>query len=277
MNFSQRYGYSRAKQAIQMESMDSDLRNSLWNAVDIYYWKPLARDIGLSDYENPRLYQICLRLWVKFFKSPLDTLPTNWGDTRYLLRKNYFEREWFYVYDFTEFIYQNDGNEERREAFARTVNDFLRAEVAGYRLIGGQIAPITDDVEIVEIDEAIVEANGSVSDQLTTALELLSDRNNPDYRNSVKESISAVEGQLISSLGKSGGTLGSLLNQLDAQTPLHPALKEAFSKLYGYTSDEGGIRHALLDDSRQVTFEEAKFMLVACSAFVNYVRGTAKS
>ena len=29
---------------------------------------------------------------------------------------------------------------------------------------------------------------------------------------------------------------------------LHPALKRAFSNLYGFTSDEQGIRHALIDN-----------------------------
>ena len=66
--------------------------------------------------------------------------------------------------------------------------------------------------------------------------------------------------------------MGELLKHVEQKAPLHPALKDAFSRLYGYTSDEGGIRHALMDDSRAVTFEEAKFMLVACSAFINYVR-----
>jgi hypothetical protein len=40
--------------------------------------------------------------------------------------------------------------------------------------------------------------------------------------------------------------------------------------LYGYTSDTHGIRHALKDDS-QPNAEDAKFMLVSCSAFVNYL------
>ncbi len=57
---------------------------------------------------------------------------------------------------------------------------------------------------------------------------------------------------------------------------MHPALEAAFTKLYDYTSDAKGIRHALLDEDR-VTFEEAKFMLVACSAFVNYVRDVLKA
>ncbi|WGS63939.1 hypothetical protein [Marinitoga aeolica] len=43
-------------------------------------------------------------------------------------------------------------------------------------------------------------------------------------------------------------------------------------KLYGYTSDEKGIRHALLEgESTNISFDEAKFMLVSCSAYVNYL------
>ncbi|VAX31463.1 hypothetical protein MNBD_NITROSPINAE05-986, partial [hydrothermal vent metagenome] len=49
-----------------------------------------------------------------------------------------------------------------------------------------------------------------------------------------------------------------------------------FSSLYGYTSDEGGIRHALME-SENVDFNDAKFMLVVCSAFINFVLGKTQS
>ena len=51
---------------------------------------------------------------------------------------------------------------------------------------------------------------------------------------------------------------------------MHPALKAGFSKLYGYTSDESGVRHPILKDAN-VGFAEAKYMLVTCSAFVNFL------
>ena len=38
-------------------------------------------------------------------------------------------------------------------------------------------------------------------------------------------------------------------------------------------SDASGIRHAKFLEQGKATFEEAKFMLVACSAFVNYIIG----
>ncbi|MEM9817769.1 MAG: hypothetical protein AAF827_15380 [Cyanobacteria bacterium P01_D01_bin.6] len=42
--------------------------------------------------------------------------------------------------------------------------------------------------------------------------------------------------------GSDKATLGAALRLLDID--LHPALRSAFSSLYGYTSDTGGIRHA---------------------------------
>lgn len=53
---------------------------------------------------------------------------------------------------------------------------------------------------------------------------------------------------------------------------LHLALKRAFSKLYGYTSDEQGIRHALIDNPQaNVGQDEAVFMFGACASFSSYL------
>lgn len=51
-------------------------------------------------------------------------------------------------------------------------------------------------------------------------------------------------------------------------------LKVAFDKLYAYTNQpDTGIRHALMDDEGKYTpsNEEALFMLVSCSSFLNYL------
>ena len=53
-------------------------------------------------------------------------------------------------------------------------------------------------------------------------------------------------------------------------------LKTAFSVLYGYTSNENGIRHALTENNTNATINEARFMLVTCSAFVNYLIANSK-
>jgi hypothetical protein len=51
---------------------------------------------------------------------------------------------------------------------------------------------------------------------------------------------------------------------------LHQAFKDALAKLYGWTSDEDGIRHSIME-SDNIERADAQFMLVTCSAFVNYL------
>ena len=57
---------------------------------------------------------------------------------------------------------------------------------------------------------------------------------------------------------------------------IHPALEAGFQKLYAYTSDEHGIRHALNRDGANVDEADAIFMLGACASFVSYLIGKAR-
>ena len=91
-----------------------------------------------------------------------------------------------------------------------------------------------------------------------------------NYRNSIKESISAVESIARVVSGRDKATLGDALKAIK-RGQLHPALKEGFLKLYGYTSDEQGIRHAMLDEPN-LTAADARYFLVSCSSFVNYLK-----
>ena len=135
---------------------------------------------------------------------------------------------------------------------------------------------MTSEEEIIAVEEALSTSDSlqPVRIHLKTALDLFSDRKNPDYRNSIKESISAVEALCRIITGNPKATLGDALREVEKKVELHGALKGAFEKLYGYTSDEGGIRHSLLDEST-LNFEDAKFMLVCCSAFINYLASKA--
>ena len=113
---------------------------------------------------------------------------------------------------------------------------------------------------------------------MNRALELYAQRPEGDYRNSIKESISAVEAFCREKTGEN--TLGKALNKLEQNGLETPnVLKQAFEKLYAYTNQPvAGIRHALMDDSGAYTpkAEEALFMLVSCSAFINYLNAKQK-
>lgn len=152
------------------------------------------------------------------------------------------------------------------------INDIFKQEYVGYRFIDGRITPITDENEIKSIEEACNNKFEGTRAHIKKAVGFLADRERKDYKNCIKESISAVESICSIIVGNEKATLGQALKRLeDNGLVIHTALKNAFSSLYGYTSDEGGIRHSEGMFESDVTFEEAKFMLVSCSAFVNYL------
>ena len=164
----------------------------------------------------------------------------------------------------------NDNINGADEIFNST-NGVFERESIGYRFVDGQIVMITDPLEIEEIEQAATSQFEGCKNHIKNSLEYLSDRESKDYKNSVKESISAVESICKVITGNESATLGDALNELKKRRDLNPVLKAAFEKFYGYTNDKGGIRHSDGLFVSDVTFEEAKFMLVSCSAFVNYL------
>jgi len=126
-------------------------------------------------------------------------------------------------------------------------------------------------LEKAAIEDALKAPSESIQGHLKEAYRLLSDRHNSAYANSVKESISAVEAACKLISGKDKGTLSAILKTSGRAKSIHPTLREAFIKLYGWTGDDGGIRHGMTDGDKPPDREEAHFMLVACSAFVNYL------
>ncbi|MCW3980029.1 MAG: hypothetical protein NWF11_00970, partial [Candidatus Bathyarchaeota archaeon] len=158
--------------------------------------------------------------------------------------------------------------------FIEYCNQRLERESSRWRFVGGKLVALTSKEEIAVIQEALKGPKSlrPVSIHLNSALAFMSDRKSPDYRNSIKESISAVESMCTLVAGTKKAELTQALPAMRKKgIDLHPALEQAFIKLYGYTSTAGGIRHALLKEPN-LYFEDAKFMLVMCSAFVNYLK-----
>ena len=206
------------------------------------------------------------------FKRPIDTLDNYWGSTRREIREYFLKCNWSEVYDFIEFIASNYPDNLANQKFTDLCNSYLKKELSAFRFVGGKITKITSEEEITEIEDALKITNPfkPVRKHLTIALEHLANRKSPDYRNSIKESISAVEGICKLIEGNPKSTLGKALNKIESKISIHSDLKDAFKNLYGYTNDSDGIRHALMNESN-LDFEDAKFMLVSCSAFINYL------
>lgn len=269
--FSQRKGIKSVKSVMQVDGIDDDLRNGLWNALLAFYW---SRVVGgsLSSLGNEDMRGLVLQLWHSYFKRTIDTLEDVWAVARDEIKKYFFSCQWYEVYDFIEFIPHNYADKKVNSKFMDFCNSILERELSAYRFVGGKIAQITSEEEVSGIEEAleISKPYKAVNTHLKRALDLLADRESPDYRNSIKEAISAVESICNLITGEKKAALEPALKKIEDRVGLHPALGKAFSSLYGYTSDAEGIRHALLDEPN-LSFEDAKFMLVSCSAFVNYL------
>jgi len=218
-------------------------------------------------------------IWEHFLNRPSDSLRsknyTRFSESdkdqfRIEIRSWFYETTWNKIYDFIEFYVRSY---RMSDTFVANLNFRLEKYQSGYRFTKGEFIPITSKEEIDEIDESITRTISleQINNHLITSISHFSNRENPDYRNSIKESISAVEATCCFISGEENVTLGKTLAKLEKSIELHGAMKSAFSALYGWTSDAGGIRHALTSDDIEVKFEDAKFMLVCCSAFINYL------
>jgi hypothetical protein len=284
MIFSQRIGKTSIRELIQIESIDKALENRLWNIIISDFFGKISNAAGY--YESSDRDKICSIIWTEFFNEKIDEAPSysNGGVASSLIidfiKKWFLKANWYKKYDLVEFLSSINTTLIRldtrliRLEFIENCNKALKKESAGYRIINEKIVQITSEEEVVAIEEALINSSiwAPVNTHLKTALGYLSNRENPDYRNSIKESISAVESLCVIITGYKDATLGKALSLIDKKITLHGALKNAFSSLYGYSSDSGGIRHALLEDDFPVTMEDAKFILVSCSAFINYLK-----
>lgn len=275
MRLSERLGIVAVRARLQGRSLDTPTRNRLWSAVATV----VPEDGTLTRYRSSWMRALYAHVWADFYKEPVDDIPSQEEHVRAVIRQTFLEGEWWDVYDLIEFLIESphNGNRDRlRSAVALILNE----EMAGFRYVAGQFVEITDETEISAIEDAIAATSMDrftpARAHLITGLQLLSDRKSPDYRNSIKESISSVEAIAQILTRNSQAELGEALKLLRTKAPIHGALRRALLALYGYTSDADGIRHALTEEP-DLDAADAKFMLVACSAFVVYLIQKATS
>lgn len=268
MRFSQRIGKRPVNTIIQTEGMTDELRNSIWNVLALHIWERKGFIYSSSYGKAGDIYIFSKALWFSLLKRPIDTRPERPAEILKSIRHHFFNCDWYDVYDFLEFTL----GLEKSASLNEQLNSILQRELAGYRFISGSFVPVTDQQEIKSIEQAMAAGPfAGVEAHLSSAIEHLSRKQNPDYRNSIKESISAVESLAKELTGNTKATLGQALSTLEKEGKIHPALKSSLTALYGYTSDEGGIRHAMLEEP-ELSASDAKFLLVACSAFINYMK-----
>ena len=277
--FSERYGYTKPSEVLIREEMTQEIENAICSSFDILN-NYLIKNFNGDVYKDLELY-----LWTDFLNERYNDFYSDYGGhmivaTHVLKSKDY---EWFLKLDLVEksvkWLYamgkKNQGIKITAGNFTSKINhEFERLNYA-YRFVDTEIVELTNEQEIKSIETCLATSGNNVRMHMSTALELISERPVGKYSNSIKESISAVEAVCREITGEKD--LGRALDCLIKKGVVIPqSLKNAFNKLYDYTNDkETGIRHALMDESGEYkpTYAEALFMLVSCSAFVNYING----
>jgi len=264
-HFSERNQLAPTK-PIQVTDVDLTLFNRIWN---IFYNREYAT-FGPFRPKLGRAEQVLDALGYSY------TYPDDYFDHNKNIEKlnnRLMDSEWYVIYDFMEIYVSLFPQKSERQLLEEELNIVLIEEKSGYRMVDGMIVPITNKHELGALKKAMKTKYESVNQHITKAVSLYSKRKNPDYENSIKESISAVEAMCCIITGMTGAqaTLGKAIKKLkECGVHIHPALEGAFSSLYGYTSDENGIRHGGID-FKNAPAEDAKYMLISCSAFVNYL------
>ena len=271
MTFSQAQGYEALPQQLVLEELSDEARLRLWDAlyVSAWYrssnfilhvlgdWDPILKDMHSHFRKIPRdeFSESAVELLEYYKSSILHDLPFN------------------RVFDLFQLIMRHTRCPRE---FVQTVYAIFRECRLAYVIDLAHpitVLPAATEQEGRAILGAIEEFRsaglGGAEQHIRRAGELL---NGGDWAGAVRESINAVESVARQLDPDASKTLGPALKSLEKNGQLHPALKKAFSNLYGYTSDEEGIRHPLLDSTASpVSQDEAVFMLGACASFSSYL------
>jgi len=266
--FSERYNF-QVRKIKKMDEIDENFKNRIWNLFSELLNEQLPGNKKLLE----NIYDKFLKrkineLWFVISCSGMD------GVISHIMEK-LFEHKWYRIYDFLEFLMEEleeMGELTIRDWIAKKVNKIFEEENIKCRVIDYFVVPMMEKEEIEEIEQAlkIKDKYKDVKTHIKKAIEYYAKRPKPDYKNSIKESISAVETLAKIVTDNPSASLSDLAKDL----PIHPAFREGLKKIYNWTSDEGGIRHG--EKGKEYPYlesgeNEARFMLILASAFVNYI------
>lgn len=271
-SFSSRSGELKTKN-IQIDDFDESTRNVLnTKCIDILYcfWE---QKYGRDRNEDGRLYQNELESFIGNFlinnvlalshedKKNFSTILNNFN---YVFEKGSYNN----ILDVIEIIVENVDLKKRN--LYSEFNTLFEDYFIGYRFINNLLCPISNEIEKKEIECAFSTKYEKVNIHIIKALELLSDRDNPDYHNSIKESYTAIES--LGNITGDGGVYSNMKKLIEPKKNIsNKLLYESIEKFIHFVNEEPGVRHDNNNESHNISFDEAKFCLVIASGIINYL------
>ena len=271
--FSQLHGYDELPEQLKLEALPPKERRRIWNVFYSFLEGSRRSDAIYGSFVGNPWSNIFRDAHALFYSLPLDEWTTDFQTVCGTLRGRIETEPFHRVFDLIQFVLRHPRCPPPFiVSMKRTFADCRLA----YAIDDGPpptVVPIATEEEgkaLVDALQALRQRGQNASAaHLRKSVECM---NRGDWAGSVRESIHAVESAARQLDPRASKTLEPALNSLGRYKPLHPTLKAAFSTLYGYTSREEGIRHALLSQSNApVGQNEAVFMLSACAAFSSYL------
>lgn len=275
LTFEQAEGAAPLPAQLQLKELSQELRARLWRVVYHSFEEYREyREWGAGDSYLKDPWAAILRLmhiyrYHRMADEFSDSFKSNVNATKVIFENG----DYLSVFGWLQWVLRS--NPPYR--FAESIDTALSYGRAAYRVLDEKtIVPVGSDAELVTLkrafaDLAAAEFHGARA-HLRTAAELLTAGK---WADSIRESIHAVES--VARVLEPSGDFSKAMAKLEASAKIHGAMKKGFTALYGYSSDEKGIRHPLLDDGSAAVDEyDALFMIGACAAFVSYMINKAR-
>ena len=277
LSFEQAEGRAPLPTQLKRGEISPEFRALLWAEIHQRLEKHQIRGMAGGNWTVGVPWEIILRdEWVEREHKAIDEFPERYPNIVALVKAVVLGATWHNMLGWLEYVLKHPGCPSD---FPNFVDATLKRCRMAYGVFDGVvICPIGSDAEVETIKKAFADVAGAglygTQAHLRKAATHLTAGH---YADSVRESIHAVEA-IARVLDPTSKTLSDALRHLEPLVNIHGALKNGFNNLYGYTSDQKGIRHALLDDpAANVDEIDSLFMLGACAAFVSYLINKARS
>ena len=279
LTFSQAQGYEEVPRPLKLKELPGEMRTQIWNLfyahlneskvdpdpnviplqgiawVVVGDWEEIFRAKHIfHDHLPLDEWSVKLRVICPHLRNDIETLPFN------------------KVFDLIQFVLRHPKCPPVFVAEMKRIFELCRL---AYGIDEGNpptIVPSVTDEEASTVIESLETLRGASlggsAEHLRKACECI---NQGDWAGSIRESIHTVE-SVARKLSPEATTLKPALASINDHAGLHPALRDGLIKLYGYTSDDPGLRHPLLDSEKaKVGIDEAVFMLGACASLASYL------
>ena len=280
LTFSKRYGYEPLPEPMRLEYLADDLRREIWNKLRIIlveYRK--SHELVAAYYFENNMERFIERVLGQFSNRSEDEINTMYEYVIKAFKDIILGEKFNKVIDFVELAVNSDEESvlEIAESFAGRIKSLFEEHESAYQLDTSekpyQIVPRASKEAGEAVQQAVKTVQEGGMDGASTHLRDAVEHINDDkYAASIAASIHAVE-SVARKIAPKAHTLGQALKPLEESGLLkNKVLKEALKKLYGYTNDEEGIRHSLIEkDAPDVGLDEALFMYGACASFAAYL------